>query len=139
MTPKRPLGAWVNRILYNVFLDGVRRYEKKHSFSLDAPLPSSKNDTGTWADILRGTDKDPVNALIKKEEETLLHEALQKLPVHYRTAVILYDIEGLSYDDIVNVMGCPLGTVCSRIHKGRQLLKQSLVDMNKKEVSAVYD
>lgn len=133
--PNRPFGAWVNRILYNVFLDGVRRYERKHSVSIDTPL-QSKNDQGTWADILRGTDIDPVNSLIKKEEEKMIHDALQKLPVHYRTAVILYDIEGLSYDDIVNIMGCPLGTVCSRIHKGRQLLKQAIVQTNKKEVTS---
>lgn len=133
--PSRPFGAWVNRILYNVFLDGVRRYEKKHSVSIDMPL-STTNDQGTWADVLRGSDADPVTSLIRQEEEKMIHDALQKLPIHYRTAVILYDIEGLSYDDIVNIMGCPLGTVCSRIHKGRQLLKQALVNMNKKEVNA---
>lgn len=128
--PKRPFGAWVNRILYNVFLDGVRRYERKHSVSIDNALPS-KNEQGTWADVLKGKDEDPMETVMRKEDETMLHEALQKLPVHYRTALILYDIEGLSYEDIVSIMSCPLGTVCSRIHKGRQLLKQALIQKNR--------
>src|SRR6185436_16627490 len=52
--PSRPFEAWVNRILHNVFLDGVRKYEHKHKVSLDAPPPS--NEDGSWAEVLPGKD-----------------------------------------------------------------------------------
>jgi RNA polymerase sigma-70 factor (ECF subfamily) len=58
--------------------------------------------------------------------------------IDYRSALVLFDIEGFSYDDIVKIMACPLGTVCSRIHKARQLLKQALLE-NNPEVTAVYE
>lgn len=122
--PTRPLEAWVMRILKNVFLDGVRRYETKHKVSMDAEMPSE--DGGSWSDILPGKDPEPVTEMIRSEEEARLQKALNAIPVHYRTAVVLYDLEGLSYDEIAKLMECPLGTVCSRIYQGRLLLKKIL-------------
>lgn len=133
--PKRPFGAWLNRILHNIFLDSVRRYEHKHVVSMDAPTPT--DDESSWTNILMGRDINPVDALIKDEEEKTVQNALQELPIHYRTAVALYDIEGLSYQEIASITNCPIGTVCSRIHQGRQLLRKMLESqgMEKKVVA----
>ena len=120
--PNRPLGAWVNRILHNVFLDSVRKYEHKHKVSLDSPL--GHDEEGSWEAILPGHDEDPVQRLIKNEEEERLQMALDKLPLHYKSAVVLADIEEMPYEDISKVLNIPLGTVCSRVHQGRSMLKK---------------
>jgi RNA polymerase sigma-70 factor (ECF subfamily) len=54
--------------------------------------------------------------------------ALDELPEDYRTAVVLSDVEELSYKEIADVMGCPIGTVMSRLHRGRRLLKGRLYE-----------
>ncbi len=136
--PNRPFEAWLNRILHNVFLDSVRRYEHKHKLSLDATPPNDSETT--WAEILPGSDHEPLDHLMKSEEERWLQKGLNMLPLHYRTAVTLFDIEGLSYIDIAKILECPIGTVCSRIHQGRTLLKKALLkltgDKGEKLVSA---
>jgi RNA polymerase sigma-70 factor (ECF subfamily) len=126
--PNRPFEAWLNRILHNVFLDAVRRYEHRHKVSLDAQPPTERETS--WADILPGADPEPVDTLMKTEEERLLQKALNMLPLHYRAAVTLYDLEGFSYDDISKMENCPIGTVCSRIHQGRTLLKKALTKIS---------
>jgi RNA polymerase sigma-70 factor (ECF subfamily) len=122
--PRRPLGAWVNRILHNVFLDAVRRYEHRHKVSLDSPPPTESETS--WENILPGTDENPTDALIKSEEERILQEALNKLPLHYRSAIVMSDIEGMTYEEIARITGVPVGTVCSRLHQGRILLRRLL-------------
>lgn len=126
--PAKPFDAWVHRILHNVFLDRVRRYEHGHSVSLDAPPPVEET---AWEEILPGTDKEPIEALLRRERETLLQRALDALPVHYRAAVALCDIEGMSYDGIAEVLGCPVGTVRSRVHQGRLLLRREFERFSK--------
>jgi RNA polymerase sigma-70 factor (ECF subfamily) len=120
----RPLGAWVNRILHNVFLDSVRRYEHKHKVSLDSP--PAANEDANWESILPGKDENPADKLIKMEEEQILQGALNKLPLHYRSVIVMSDIEGMPYEEIASVMDIPVGTVCSRIHQARLLLRKVL-------------
>lgn len=122
--PTRPMGAWLNRILHNIFLDSVRRYERRHSVSIDAPVTASGE--GSWDSLLAGHDADPIDDLIKDEEERLLQNALVRLPPHYRSAVVLADIEGVPYEDIAQILGVPIGTVGSRVHQGRILLRKQL-------------
>ena len=126
----------MNRILHNVFLDSVRRYDKKHNVSLDAPPPFDAE--GSWTDILPGPDPEPSAALMKSEEENMLQTALNRLPIHYRTAVTMYDIEGMSYEDIARITQCPIGTVCSRIHQARALLRKMLAQMGESKKVAFY-
>jgi len=123
--PSRPFEAWLNRILHNIFLDGVRRYEHKHKVSLDAP-PPTENET-SWSDVLPGKDSEPMDFMIRSEEEKMVQAGLLMLPIHYRSAVTLFDIEGLSYEEIARMMDIPIGTVCSRIYQGRTLLKKIIL------------
>jgi len=125
----RPFEAWLIRILHNIYLDGVRRYEKSHVVSIDAPSPIE--DAG-WEEILPSPDSEPIDAAIQKERDHMVQNALKRLPVHYRTAVTLCDIEGLSYERIGQVMACPVGTVRSRIHQGRLMLKKTFQELSEK-------
>lgn len=122
----RPFETWVFRILQNIYLDGVRRYAHGRTVSLDAPSPVEESG---WDEIIPSPDPEPGEGMMRAESEKLVQKALERLPVHYRTAVILCDIEGLSYDEIGAVMACPVGTVRSRIHHGRQLVKKALEEL----------
>lgn len=132
--PRRPFESWLYRILQNIFLDSVRRYEKKHLVSLDAP--PSADGVGSWEEILVGGEREPLGILEKREEEQAVQKALNALSIHFRTAVVLYDIEGLSYDEISKVMEIPIGTVCSRIHQGRVELRKLLGNLGKTNLLA---
>jgi RNA polymerase sigma-70 factor (ECF subfamily) len=126
--PTRPFDSWLLRILHNVFLDSMRRHSHSRTVSLDAPAPVE--DAG-WADLLPGEEPSAADELILKESVDLLQKALARLPQTYRSAIALCDIEGLSYEEIAQVMAIPVGTVRSRIHQGRVLLRKSYEELER--------
>ncbi|NNN04729.1 MAG: sigma-70 family RNA polymerase sigma factor [Elusimicrobia bacterium] len=117
----RPFDSWLLRILHNVFLDGMRRHWHSRTVSLDAPSPVE--DTG-WADLLPEDETPAHDELARRESLDLLQKALDRVPLLFKAAVVLCDIEGLSYEEIAQVADVPVGTVRSRIHQGRLLLRR---------------
>jgi RNA polymerase sigma factor (sigma-70 family) len=105
--------AWLSRIVTNVFLDEVRRRRRRPVEALpedpERLLPSSPG-----ADEATDSLPDDVQA------------ALRRLPEDFRTAVVLCDVVGLSYEEIADALSVPVGTVRSRIHRGRRLLRAAL-------------
>jgi len=124
----RPFETWLCKILHNIYLDGVRRYAHGHTVSLDAPAP--REDT-SWDELLPGDDPEPGSGMLRREEDELVQKTLNSLPPHYRAAVVLCDMEGLSYEQIGEIMSCPVGTVRSRIHQGRALARRALTQQPK--------
>jgi RNA polymerase sigma-70 factor (ECF subfamily) len=120
--PTRPFEPWLNRILHNIYLDGVRRYERKHAVSLDGPSPI---EDVPWENIIPGPDTSPHEHAERSETSELIQNALNSIPLPYRTAVILCDIERYSYERISEILDCPIGTVRSRIHQGRVMMKKA--------------
>ena len=120
--PKRPFEPWLNRILRNIYLDSVRRYERKHVVSLDGPSPIEEMP---WENIIPGPDRTPADQFDRKDTASLVQRALDSVPAQYRTAIILCDIEKYSYERIAQVLECPIGTVRSRIHQGRLLMRKT--------------
>jgi RNA polymerase sigma-70 factor (ECF subfamily) len=118
----RAFEPWFFRIMKNIFLDWMRRYEHKHTTSLEAVSPL---EDGSWEDILPSAETTPHEQMEKKEEHGLLRQALESLPAHYRAAVSMCDIENYSYDQIAKIMDVPIGTIRSRIHQGRTLLRRA--------------
>lgn len=123
----RPFDSWLLRILHNIYLDGVRRYAHSHTVSLDAPSPVDS----PWKEILPGCEAEPGKDISRRETDEMVQKALNSVPIHYRTAVTLCDIEGLSYDEIGEIMDCPVGTVRSRIHQGRLLIRRAYESLEK--------
>jgi len=105
--------TWLYRIVVNTAYDFLR---KRKNFVSD----------GTVAEETLATDDGPADTLLKKEREAMLEQALANIPLKYRSALVLKDIEGLSYSQISEVLGCSIGTVESRIYRGRQFLKEYL-------------
>ena len=110
--------GWLHRITTNLFLDQVRR---KQRIRFDA-LGDDANDR------LPGRDPGPERAFEHANLDIDVQAALDALPPDFRAAVVLADIEDLSYEEIATTLGIKLGTVRSRIHRGRALLRTALVD-----------
>ncbi len=108
--------GWLHRITTNLFLDGIRR-TKRIRFG---PLADDVNDK------LPGREPDPSRHLDDRLLDDDIQRALDALPVKFRTAVVLCDIEGLSYEEVAATLGVKLGTVRSRIHRGRTALRSAL-------------
>ena len=109
------LEAWLSRITTNAFLDETRRRKRRPS----EPLPDDPDR------VLAGGD-DAATALAAATLSDDVQDALRALPYEYRAAVVLCDVVGLPYGEIADQLGVPVGTVRSRIHRGRALLRSSL-------------
>jgi RNA polymerase sigma factor (sigma-70 family) len=107
--------GWLHRITTNLFLDLVRRRQR---IRFDA-LPE---DT----ERLPGRERSPEQVYADGAFDPDVQAALDSLPPDFRAAVVLCDIEGLSYEEIAATLGIKLGTVRSRIHRGRVLLREAL-------------
>ncbi len=121
--PSKSFQPWLNTILHNLYVDQVKRYERSHVVSLDAPSPVEE---GSWSEILPDSGLTPLEQMSTTEIESVVQEALGKLDLAFRAPILLCDIEHLSYEEASKIMGCPVGTVRSRIHRGRQMLKKLL-------------
>ncbi len=109
--------GWLHRITTNLFLDQVRR---KKRIRMD---PMGETDTG-FAD--RSELSSPERSFEHHNLDLDIQAALNELAPEYRAAVVLCDIEGLSYEEIAVTLGIKLGTVRSRIHRARAQLRKSL-------------
>ena len=117
------LKAWLLRILRNNFINRYRRSGLTQSIMGDHNTPLADSWTGdSTLRALREPEALMEAPLLQQE----IINALDELPVDYRLAVIMADVEELSYKEIAETLGCPVGTVMSRLHRGRAALRQKL-------------
>jgi RNA polymerase sigma-70 factor (ECF subfamily) len=109
------LEGWLWRITRNAFLDDVRRRKRRPTVALPE---------GDHSALGAGDAPDAVLAESRLPED--LQQALLDLPFDFREAVVMCDVVGLSYDEIAAATGVPVGTVRSRIHRGRKMLRGML-------------
>lgn len=120
-----PFENWFLRILSNLFIDGLRRRPKHPPLSLDQPMAGNEGKDDYLLE-LPDDKSDPEHLVLEDVLDERLQKALDALPREFRTAVLLCDAEGLSYEEIARVMGTSIGTVRSRIHRGRVALRKKL-------------
>jgi RNA polymerase sigma factor (sigma-70 family) len=108
--------GWLHRVTTNLFLDGARRRQRIRFDAL----------SDERAERLHSAMAAPHEAYADRTFEADVEQALTSLPPDFRAAVVLCDIEGLSYEEIADILGAKLGTVRSRIHRGRAMLRTSL-------------
>jgi RNA polymerase sigma-70 factor (ECF subfamily) len=123
------LKAWLYRILTNSFINTYRKKQRE-------PQKSSSENIEDWQ--LAAAESHTSSGLRSAEMEALDHlpdsdvkEALQSLPEDFRLAVYLADVEGFAYKEIAEIMDTPIGTVMSRLHRGRKQLQVLLADYAK--------
>lgn len=116
--------AWIYTILTHTFIHRYRRQKREREVldgvsRLDVQRNLRSESTASWTDA-------PESAYFDRLLSDDVVKALDALPEDYRTVVTLCDLEGLSYKEIADVMGCPVGTVMSRLYRGRRQLERQL-------------
>jgi len=123
------LKTWLIRIAINESRNRFRWWKRRRretTISLDASL----GDNGiTIGQTIADNSVSPEQATLERERETALQNALLEIPAVYREAIILCDLEGMSYDETATALGCGIGTVKSRISRGREELRRRLRDL----------
>lgn len=117
--------TWLYRIAINTTLSHLKKNRLRRFFSLE-----NIQEEGASAEVLESLaakHKTEKGALLSELQEKL-NDALQKLSPKHRTVVILFEIEGLSHQEISDIMGCSVGTVRSRLHYAKQQLQAYLKD-----------
>jgi RNA polymerase sigma-70 factor (ECF subfamily) len=108
--------GWLWRITRNAFIDDVRRRQRRPT----VPLPDQPDRMANWS----APDPDSVLASIQLGED--VQKALLDIPYEFREAVVMCDVLGFTYEEIASAVESPIGTVRSRIHRGRKLLRERL-------------
>jgi RNA polymerase sigma-70 factor (ECF subfamily) len=120
------LRAWLLKILTNTFINRHRRGGLERSV-LESPDADPLADGWVSASTIEAM-RDPESQALRPILEAEIGKALDELPDEFRLAVVLSDVEDLSYKEIADIMGCPIGTVMSRLHRGRRMLKGRLYE-----------
>lgn len=115
--------TWLQHIIANVCRDELRRLKRRPTLSLDNLLETGSEFRERPADEVAS----PEEIFLTREGEDRLHSLIQALTPEYRVVVIMRDLQGFSYEEIATQLGCPVGTVKSRLNRARQFLRQHLV------------
>lgn len=120
--------TWLYRIANNLTIDSVRRRQRRdNTFSLDAPLENDESQVARELEDVSVTG--PSGRLETAELQRVVHKAIRELSPKLRTVVVLYELQGLSYEEIADILRVPLGTVKSRLFNARMELKGKLQDV----------
>ncbi len=122
-TPGTNLRAWLHKILANTFINTYRKRKREPAI---APGADPAADWHPGTDPLSGPARSAEAEALDRITDTTLLDALRQLPPEFRTAIWLADVEGYPYREVAALMGTPLGTVMSRLHRARGKLRHTI-------------
>ncbi len=124
LTQEQSCRAWLMKIMTNIWLNHLQK-QRREGLQLDIyELDLPHEEAALWSQ--HSLPEAPESAARRKQFCEDLDQALQQLPEAFRIVVILADVEGLSYKEVAEALGCPMGTVMSRLYRARQLLRKAL-------------
>jgi RNA polymerase sigma-70 factor (ECF subfamily) len=126
--PGTNIKAWLFTIQRNTFINGYHKRGRTRKFRTDVKAQMKPLGSNAAVGNSLSAPPGPEEALSATLTRARIMEALESLPRDYRLAVMLADLEGLAYKEIAEVMDCPIGTVMSRIYRGRKLMHKLLFD-----------
>lgn len=119
-------GTWLHRIAVNASIDATQRRKRAPVLYSDLTPNGEDEREDPEPDASTQPPRDPSLLALREEKRAAVRQALASLPEHYRVVLVLFDIEGYSYEDIGHTLELPLGTVKSRISRARQSLRERL-------------
>ncbi len=117
--------AWLFKILTNTFINSYQR-KKRNKEILSAAIRQQETTDGTLIQAQALSHRSPADMLLENSLSEDVEKALATIPTDFRVAVVLCDVEGFSYKEIADILDCPVGTVMSRLYRGRRLLQNEL-------------
>jgi RNA polymerase sigma-70 factor, ECF subfamily len=120
------LKTWIYRITVNEAHNARRWFSRHRSREIDLDLETE--DNRNWSETIADNGRSPFEVTLDREQAGLIENALSRINPVFREAVVLRDITDLSYDEIAMVLGVSLGTVKSRILRGREALREQLAE-----------
>ena len=120
--------GWLNRILINTYRDNYRRARRAPVRPIE--YHATSDDRQNVVELVPSTDHTPLQSIEHRDSSRAIEHAIAALPPEVRVVSVLFLVNGLSYKDIASVTNCPVGTVMSRMSRGRQLLKQHLAEFD---------
>jgi RNA polymerase sigma-70 factor (ECF subfamily) len=123
----QPFEGWFLTVLKHLYLDGNRRYERRHGQPLDLPIGPGGL---TVADAVPDAREEPLIARLEREESVkLVRRAMRALTPDARAILLMVDLQGLKYEEAAQVLDCPLNTIRSRIVRARAALRDRLLEL----------
>ncbi len=126
LRPDASLEGWFYRTVANLFIDTLRRRRGVRMQSLDEPIATASGDL---ARELPDPSSDVERAVLGAIADRRVQQALMSLAPEIRMVVVLADVEGYAYEEIAAIMGIPVGTVKSRLHRARAALRERLAPL----------
>jgi RNA polymerase sigma-70 factor (ECF subfamily) len=114
--------TWIYRIATNLCIDRLRK--RKPNYSLDAEMPDGEG--ADWYSLLPSNQETPEEEFVLTETQEQIRKAIQTLPEKYKSVVILRYLHDMSLQEIGDVLGMPVTTVKTRVHRGREFLRKKL-------------
>jgi RNA polymerase sigma-70 factor (ECF subfamily) len=118
--------AWLKRILINTYRDQYRRAQRSPVRSIDYHAASDENLN--VIELVASTELSPIESIQHRNSSSAIHHAFSTLPPEVRVVSVLFLVNELSYKEIAYITECPIGTVMSRLSRGRKLLRDQLSD-----------
>ena len=119
--------TWLYRIVMNVSIDHVRRASRRKTVDFDETFGQTGNEAAPTIAITPNLiDADPTRSALRRELAKAIESALAELPEHHRAVIVLREVEGMSYEEMAEVLEVPKGTIMSRLFHARKKLQASL-------------
>lgn len=126
--------TWLYRITHNTCIDEMRKRKGKQNYSLEEEL---ENEAGSMQRQIADEGDTPEESLLREEQKSEILQALDNLSAEHKAAIVLRDVKGLSYEEIAEILEVSLGTVKSRISRGRNQLKNEILKMREQNEKIV--